>query len=141
MTTEPKAAPPKPVPVPDDASRPFFEAAQRDELVVPRCPACRAHVVPGSLACTECYHPDLEWVPASGRGTLFTFGIVHKLFHPAFAADLPYNVAVVELEEGPRINTNIVGVANEDLRVGMPVTVVFEAGETGFKLPRFRPAG
>lgn len=79
-------------------------------------------------------------MPASGRGTLFTFAIVHKLFHPAFADDLPYNVAVVELDEGPRLSTNIVEVANDQLKVGMSVTVVFERLSEEIAVPRFRPA-
>ena len=65
---------------------------------------------------------------------------MHQRYHPGFVDDLPYNVAVVELEEGPRLNTNIVGVENEDLRVGMPVEVVFEELSDEVSLPKFRPA-
>lgn len=132
--------PSKPIPQPDDPSRPFFEGAQRGALVIQHCTACGAYLAPGSRACTECLSEALEWVPASGRATLFTFAVMHQRYHPGFYNDLPYNIAVVELEEGPRLNTNVVGVANEDLRVGMPLTVTFEELGEGIVLPKFRPA-
>ena len=131
--------PAKPIPQPDDASRPFFEGAQRGELMIQRCTACAAYLAPGSRACTECLSEALEWVPASGRATLFTFAIMHQRYHPGFADELPYNIAVVELAEGPRLNTTIVGVANAELRVGMPLTVTFDEVGDGVVLPKFKP--
>lgn len=136
-TTE---APRKPMPEPDELSRPFFEGAQRGELMIQRCADCAAYLAPGSRVCSECMGEALEWVQASGRATLFTFAVMHQRYHPAFADDLPYNIAVVQLAEGPRLNTNIVGVANEDLRVGMPLVVTFESRDGQGALPRFRPA-
>jgi uncharacterized OB-fold protein len=133
------ATPRKPLPEPDEASRPFFEGAQRGELMIERCTTCGAHLAPGSIVCSECLGDALEWVRASGRGTLFSFAIMHQRYHPAFAAEIPYNIAVVELEEGPRLNTNIVGVPNEALQVGMPLVAGFEAESEEISLPRFRP--
>jgi uncharacterized OB-fold protein len=130
----------KPVPRPDDLSRPFFDGAREGALMIQRCKGCETHLPPGSRVCTECLGEEVDWVQASGRGTLFTFGIMHQRYHPGFVDDLPYNVAVVELEEGPRLNTNIVGVENEALRVGMPVEVVFEELTDEVSLPKFRPA-
>jgi uncharacterized OB-fold protein len=132
-------APQKPVPQPDNLSRPFFEGALRGELMIQRCDACAAFLAPGSRACTECLNEALSWTAASGRATLHTFAIMHQRYHPGFADDLPYNVAVVELAEGPRLNTTVVGVPNEALRVGMPLTVTFEAAGDGIALPKFRP--
>ena len=134
-------APKKPVPQPDDLSRPFFEGALRGELLIQRCDACRAFLAPGSRLCTECLNESLSWTAASGRATLFTFAVMHQRYHPGFAAELPYNIAVVELEEGPRLNTNVVGVPNEELRVGMPLAGVFAATGEGVALPKVRPAG
>lgn len=131
--------PSKPIPQPDDASRPFFDGAQRGALMIERCTACGAYLAPGSRACTECLSEALEWVAASGRATLFTFAIMHQRYHPGFADALPYNIAVVELAEGPRLNTTIVGVANDALRVGMPLAVTFEGLGEGIVLPKFRP--
>ena len=80
----------------------------------------------------------LSWVRASGRGTIHTFTILHKVFRPEFAERVPYNVIVVELEEGPFFHSNLVDCANEDIRVGMPVEVVFRERD-GAVLPLFRP--
>ena len=129
----------KPVPQPDDLSRPFFDGAKRGELCIQRCRDCRSFLAPGSRACSECLSEALEWVTASGRATLFTFAIMHQKYHPGFFSEIPYNIAVVELEEGPRLNTNVVGVANDDLRVGMPLVATFEEAGEGVVLPRFRP--
>ena len=131
----------KPVPVPDDLSAPFFEGARQGTLMIQRCTACGAHLAPGTRACTECLSEALAWVRASGRGTVFTFGVMHQRYHPAFSDEIPYNVAVVELEEGPRLNTNLVEVRNEDIRVGMAVAVTFERLTDDVSIPKFRPVG
>ena len=143
--TEQSQPVPKPVPEPDEASMPFFEGAKQGRLMIRQCTSCQEFLAPERVICTNCLSEALEWVQASGRATLHTFGIMHQRYHPGFAAELPYNVAVVELEEGPRLNTNLVGIANEDIRVGMDVTATFErqgevAGEDVY-LPKFRSAG
>ena len=139
--TQTVEAPRKPVPQPDDLSRAFFEGAQRGELVIQRCDACQAYLAPGNRACTECLSEALSWTAASGRATLHTFAVMYQRYHPGFADELPYNIAVVELAEGPRLNTNIVGVPNDALRVGMPLAVAFEDAGESVALPKFRPAG
>ena len=131
---------PKPIPEPDDASREFFEGAARGELMLSRCNQCDAWMQPAAPICSECLSRDLRWDRASGRGTVFTFGVMHQFYHPGFTGDLPYNVAVVELEEGLRFATNLVQIANEDIRVGMPVRVTFEEQGGGVMLPKFQPA-
>jgi len=133
-------APRKPIPQPDDLSRPFFEGAQCGELMIQRCGECLASLAPGSRACTECLGERLEWARASGKATLHTFAIMHQRYHPAFFDELPYNIAVVELEEGPRLNTTITGTPNDALRVGMSLVVTFEDVGEGVALPKFRPA-
>lgn len=129
----------KPLPLVDDLWRPFFEAARRGTLLIMRCRACNAFLHPGSELCAECWSQDLAWVPASGAGTLFTFAVMHQRYHPAFHGEIPYNLAIVELDEGPRLHTNIVGVRNEDLCVGMRVQVTFERMSDEVTLPKFRP--
>lgn len=129
----------KPVPEVDDEWRPFFDGARQSKLLIKRCKACGVHLAPQHNLCSECLSEALEWTPASGKGTLFTFVLMHQRYHPAFASEIPYNVAVVELEEGPRLNTNIVGTKNSELWVGMPVTVTFEKLSDEVSLPKFRP--
>ena len=131
----------KPAPLPDEQSQPFFEGAARGVLMIRGCNACGARLAPTTETCSECLGDDLAWVEASGRGTLFTFAVMHQLYHPAFADDIPYNVAMVELEEGPRLQSNVVGVPNDELTVGMALEVTFEQVADGVSLPRFRPAG
>ena len=138
--TQTVEAPKKPVPQPDDLSRPFFEGATRGELVIQQCEACGAFLTPGSRLCTECMSESVRWTAASGRARLHTFAVMYQRYHPGFADELPYNIAMVELDEGPRLNTNIVGLANEQITVGMPLVVTFEDVGEGVHLPKFRPA-
>jgi hypothetical protein len=79
-----------------------------------------------------------EWVRVSGRGRVYTWVVIHQRYHPGFAGELPYNVAIVELEEGPRLITNIVGCKNEDLRIGMEVEVIFDDATDEITLPKFK---
>lgn len=139
-TGQPAEQPQKPFPLPDEESRPFFDGAREGTLMIRRCSACGTHLAPATDYCPECLGADLAWAPASGKGTLHTFAIMHQLYHPAFADETPYNVAVVELEEGPRINSNVVGIPNEELEVGMRLEVTFEDFGEGVSLPKFRPA-
>lgn len=130
----------KPVPQPDETMAPFYDGAKRGELMILRCKQCRVYLAPGVLLCPECLSEDLEWVRSSGRGTLFTFGIMHQRYHPGFFGEIPYNVAVVELAEGPRLNTNIAGAPNSSLKIGMPVVVTFEKLTDEVTIPKFKPA-
>ncbi len=129
----------KPLPEPDEPSRPFFDAAMQGRLLLMKCSACGSLRFPARQHCDRCLSTAFTWEQASGRGTVRTFGIMHQRYHPGFAADLPYNVTIVELEEGPRLPTNLVGVANADIRVGMRVEVEWERHED-VSLPKFRPA-
>ncbi len=122
---------------PDDIDRPFWEGCARGEFLLQRCPRSGRWRWPAGA------DPEtgsgLEWVPASGRGTIHTFTILHKAYREKWAARVPYNVVVVELEEGPLFHSNLVDCANEDIRVGMPVELVFQQSEGGPTLPCFRP--
>lgn len=128
----------RPLPEPTELSRPFFEGARRGALMIQRCAECGTFQLPGRFACDECLAPNPEWVEASGHATVFTYTIVHQKYHPAF--EVPYNVVVVELEEGPRLVSSLVGVEDADIRAGMEVEVLFEAINEEISLPRFRPA-
>lgn len=128
----------KPLPQPDELSRPFFDGARQHRLMIQRCRDCKTYQLPGRLICDECLSESLEWVEASGRATVFSFVIMHQRYHPAFARDVPYNVAMVELEEGPRLITSIAGASNEEIAVGMPVSATFERVTEDITLPKFR---
>ena len=120
-------APPanRPSPVPDTASQPFFDAAENGRLLIKYCRSCSRYLAPAAEICDTCHSTDVDWKEASGRGTLYSFVLNHQVLHPGFANEVPYNVIVVELEEGPRINGNYLG-DNAGLKVDMPLKVTFE---------------
>lgn len=128
----------RPLPEQNDRTRPFFEGVRRGTLMIQRCRRCRTHQLPARFACDECLSGELEWVEASGRGKIFSFVLVHQRYHPAF--ETPYNVTLVELDEGPRLVSSVVGIADEEIKVGMPVEVEFESVTEEISLPRFSPA-
>lgn len=131
-------AKPKPRVTPDN--RPFWEGCREHVLKLPWCAAgCGRAFLPPAPVCPWCFGERIEWRAASGRGTVTTFVVVHQAWFPAFADDLPYNAAQVELAEGPRLTTSLVGVANEDLAVGLEVEAVFDDVDGETTLPRFRP--
>lgn len=129
----------KPLPTLTDENRPFWEAAARGELRLQRCRACRRHRYPIAPVCPRCLAAEHEWEPVSGRGRVFSFVVFHQVYHRAFQGDVPYNVALVQLEEGPFMFSNVVGIRNEDIRCDMPVGVMFEPVTGEITLPRFRP--
>ena len=133
-------APPRPRPTPTPLSRPFWDATARGEFLIQRCRRCEAAVFYARYNCTECGSPDLDWTPAAGTGTVYTFTVARRPTHPAFADRVPYVIAVVELDEGPHVTTNIVGCSPEEVRIGMPVEVTFEEPVDQIALPLFRPA-
>ena len=128
----------KPLPRVTADNRPFWDATRRRELALQRCRACGRFRYPPAPVCPECLSEQFEWAPVSGRGTVTTFIVMHKVYFPAFAADAPYNVVQVELEEGPRLTANLIDVPNDQIRVGMPVEVVFDDVTAEITLPRFR---
>jgi uncharacterized protein len=131
---------PRPAPMPDAVTAPFWESCARHELRLQECRACGKRWLPASVVCPRCWSDRVVWVVACGEGTVATFAVYHRAYHEAFRPRLPYVVAVVALAEGPHLVSNIVGIAPERVRVGMPVRVEFEAVE-GTALPVFRPAG
>jgi uncharacterized OB-fold protein len=138
----------KPVPVPDEASAPFFAGALEGKLMLLRCRACGTFMsptaylgVPVRPRCVHCFAARLEWAPSTGRATLYSFAIMHQLYDEAFAADLPYNIAVVETEERVRLTTQVVDCLNEQLEIGMALEVVFERRSEDVAIPKFRRCG
>jgi uncharacterized OB-fold protein len=130
----------KPLPRPNEDTTPYWEAAQRGELRMQQCLACGLVRFPPALLCARCLSEQSEWVRLSGRGTVFSWIVVHQSQHPAFNADTPYNVTIVELEEGARLHTNLVECSNHQIHIGMPVEVVFDKVNDEVTLPKFRPA-
>ena len=131
--------PAKPLPQVSPEMGPFFEAAHRHQLVVQRCAGCGALRFPARSICSACLSREATWVPVSGRGTVFSFAIMHQAVHPGFAAETPYAVVVIQLDEGPRLLSNLVDCPPADVCIGRPVEVVFDDVTPEVTLPKFRP--
>ncbi|HKZ55019.1 MAG TPA: OB-fold domain-containing protein [Anaerolineales bacterium] len=82
----------------------------------------------------------MDWVRVSGKGFVYTFAVYHQLYHPAWAKDIPYNVAWIKLDEGPLLLSNVIGCPNDEITVGLRVEVVFDDVTDEVTLPRFRPS-
>jgi len=125
-----------PLPEPSRYTRPFWEACQRRVLEVPACNDCGHLFLPGGPVCPACWSTNLGATEVSGNAEVFTFTVYHHSYHPALKT--PYVVALVELAEGPRLISNIIGCAPAEVEIGMAVRVQFEC-EGEFVLPRFVP--
>ncbi len=135
-----QASYPGPIPKPTPETKPFWDAAKQHRLLIQRCGGCRQHYFYPRPQCPHCFSRNVTWVETSGRGTLHTFVINHRppRNYPLAA---PFIIGIVQLDEGPRLLTNIVGIAPdpEQLRCDMPVEVVFDDITDDIALPRFRP--
>ncbi|HJQ83806.1 MAG TPA: Zn-ribbon domain-containing OB-fold protein [Candidatus Binatia bacterium] len=130
----------KPLPRIDEESRGFWEALARHELYFQRCRACGTNRLYPRAVCPACLSSATEWVRASGRGTVYSFTVTHQNQAPGFREELPYVLAIVELEEGVRLMTNVVGCAPDAVRIGMPVEVVFDDVTPEVTLLKFQPS-
>lgn len=128
----------KPLPTISDENRPFWEAAKNEELRMQKCSDCGHIRYPIGPVCTACLSDRFTWEKLSGRGTVFNKLVFHQVYNKAFADDIPYNVVMVQLEEGPRMFSNIVGIENENIHIDMPVEVVFEHVTEEIAIPKFR---
>ena len=139
-SAQPRAVP-KPAPAPTEITRFFWDAAREHRLVIQRCDDCACYIHWPQILCPSCGSGRLSPSQVSGKGTVYSFCVVYHVFHPGFAEETPYSLAIIELEEqrGLRMVTNIVDCPNDALYVGMPVEVTFEDRE-GYTLPQFRPA-
>ena len=124
----------KPFPVPDRDTAPFWEGARNGELRIQRCAACSRNVFYPRAVCPHCLSDRLDWMRATGRGTVHSFTVVHRTSEE-FSADLPFAVGLIDLEEGVRMMARLdVG----EPAVGMPVQVVFERVDDQLSLPHFK---
>jgi uncharacterized OB-fold protein len=130
---------PKPLPFVTEESRPFWNGCRQGKLLLQYCDACQRHQFYPRMYCMHCGSKELRWVEASGRGVIYSYTVIRQNKSPEFVNDTPYNLAIVQLEEGPRMMSNIVDIDLDDLRVDLPVTVVFDPVSDTISLPRFRP--
>ena len=130
----------KPLPKVNGDTKPFWDGCRNHELRFQKCTECGHVRWPPSIICPLCYSNKTEWIRATGKGNVFSFVVYHKAYHPAFEADLPYVVAIVELEEGLHFLTNIVGCDPGAVSCEMTVEVNWEDITEEFSLPKFKPS-
>ena len=137
----PAGTPPaaRPAPIRDPYNGPFWDALRAGVVRMPRCAGCGHVQFPMGPVCSECLGSDLAWTAVSGRGRVWGYAVYHHVFHPAFADEVPYNVAMIALDEGPLIASNVVGVENDAIQAGMRVAAVFDEVDAQTTLLRFRP--
>lgn len=140
MSTAAKDAYLKPLPRPSAESRPFWNAAREHRLVLQKCRACGQFWFPPSQRCIHCLSGDHDWTEVKGTGKVFSFVTYQRLYHPGWEGEIPYVVAVIELDEGPRILSTVTGIPVEEVACDMPVRVVFDDVTPDVTLPKFAPA-
>jgi len=128
----------KPIPEIDETLAPFFAAAKERRLVVQRCGGCGRLRFPPRELCNVCLAVEATWIPVSGRGEIYSYNVMHQVYHPGFAREVPYAVVMVKLAEGPAMISNLVDCPLDEIRIGMPVEVVFEEVSPEVTLPKFR---
>ncbi len=129
----------KPLPIPSVESKPFWDGCKEHHLLLPRCHRCGSYWFPPTATCPECLSTEWEWARSIGRGKIYSFGVYHRVYHKSFQNDVPYAVVVVQLDEGPRLVSNLVNCAPEEFKCDMPVEVIFEDVTEDTTLYKFRP--
>ncbi len=142
MTTLPD----KPQPTIDVISEPFWTALREHRFLIQRCAQCDTPRFPAAPICTQCWSAEANWIAASGRGNVYTYTIMYRAGMPAFAADVPYAIVIVDLEESVHVMSHLVHVDLENadtghsIHIGMPVHLVYEDADNELTLYRFEPS-
>ena len=130
----------KPRPRPQDpVEQEFWRRCQGGRLHFQRCSSCGTWRHLPRYMCAHCSSPDFRWEPSSGKGKLFSWTVTHQALHPAFAAEIPFVAAVVELEEGVRMATRLIDCPLSEIALDLPLELTFEMLDDDFRLPVFRP--
>ena len=129
----------KPGPRPDRDSEFYWEAARRHTLMLQQCDECGRFRFYPRAVCPFCLSDKLQWKEVNGRGVVYSFTIIYRPPSPAFRDDVPYVLALIDLPEGVRMMSNIIGCSPDDVYIGMPVVVTFEDVSDEITLPKFRP--
>ena len=131
----------KPFPIPTPTSQPFWDGLAQRKVRIQQCRACHSWIFYPRVICPRCWAADLDWKEIAGTGTLYTFTICRKPTHPLFADEVPQLLAVVQLDEGPRLTSTLVNVKEQDIRVGMRLKPYFDdVAERNVTLLRYQPA-
>jgi uncharacterized OB-fold protein len=120
-------------------AKPFWANLREHRLTAQRCKDCgKFFTFPPQGSCPHCLSSNYDWVALSGKGRVYSFVTYHRAWHPAYQDKIPYNVSLIDLDEGPRLVSNVVGCKHDEVKVGMPVEIVYDDREE-YTLPQFRP--
>ena len=131
----------KPLPTISGETKPYWDMCRRGQLLIQKCGRCNEYQFYPRGICANCWSEDIQWVTASGKGSVWTFTVTYQNRTPGFAQDVPYVLALVELEEGVRMFTNIVECDPGEVTIGMPVEVTFVQATAEVSIPYFKPVG
>jgi uncharacterized OB-fold protein len=131
----------KPLPSISGETKPYWDSCRRGQLLIQKCDSCGEYQFYPRGICANCWSNDIQWITSSGKGTVWTFTVTYQNGTPGFAEDVPYVLALVELEEGVRMFTNIVECDPRSVTIGMPVEVTFVQATNQISVPYFKPAG
>jgi uncharacterized OB-fold protein len=131
--------PEKPDPLVNNWARPFWDGTREEKLLIQKCADCEKPIFYPRMACPYCFSDSLEWVEASGKGTIYSFTVVESNAASPFVPDMPFVIAVVILAEGVRMLTNIVDCDVDALQCDQAVEVTFRKKNDAFTLPMFKP--
>ena len=129
----------KPLPLVTSLNQPYWDGLKNREFKLQRCDGCGKVWYPPSPLCPSCWSRNFTWTRLSGHGRVNSWVIFHQSYFRGYDGDIPYNVAEVELDEGPRVLTNLIGIKNDEIRVGMPVEIVYDDVTNEITLAKFRP--
>jgi uncharacterized OB-fold protein len=138
-TPTPRPAYDKVLPTIEPGTQPFWDALRQRRLIYQKCRGCGNTFAPYQPVCPSCWSEDLEDRQSTGQGSIYTFSIVHRAPMPAFRPDLPYAVAIVQLDEGFYLTTNIVDCPVQDIQIDLPVRVEYVDVTADITLAKFRP--
>ena len=131
----------KPLPTISGETKPYWDNCRRGRLLIQKCDSCGEYQFYPRGICANCWSNDIQWITSSGKGTVWTFTVTYQNGTPGFAEDVPYVLALVELEERVRMFTNIVECDPRSVTIGMPVEVTFIQATNQISVPYFKPVG
>ena len=129
----------KPLPKPTKWSAKFWDGTKRHKLLIQKCRKCNKYIFYPKIYCTYCFSEDLEWVQSSGKGIIYSYTVVMNNPVSSFMDDIPFVIAIVELNERVRMLSHIVGYDDMEIKCDMEVEVIFEELNDQFTIPKFRP--
>jgi len=130
----------KPLPLINEDNRPYWEYCKKHELRMQKCEGCGHIRFPVSILCPNCHSMDAVWTKLSGKGSVFSYIVFRIPYHESYKEDIPYTVAIIQLDEGPRMESNLIVQDPEDIRIDMQVTVFFDDVTNDVSLPKFKSA-